>query len=131
MMMLDHGRNKWSGTAFAVWVEGVCALHDAPTVVASAIDQFDHLPEILTDIPDPGLTGVRIETEAPGISKAVGSNLGARALHAYKRVIFRNRIISARVRVIDIEAHHRREQVINALTGPLGSEPLVPSPVVI
>src|SRR6185503_1783041 len=82
MVMLDHGGDKWSRTPLAVGVERVGTFHHAPTMIASAADQFDHLPEILTHIPDPGLSRVRIETEAPWISEAVGPNLGARALHS-------------------------------------------------
>src|SRR2546426_626349 len=61
-----------------------------------------------------------IEAEAPWIPEAVGPNLGARALHIYKRVIFRNRVATSGIGVIDIKAHHHGEQVVQPLTGPVG-----------
>src|SRR5882762_212312 len=60
VVMLDHGRHERRGTALAVGMEGVGTLHYAPAMVASAIDQFDHLPEILADVPDPGLARMRV-----------------------------------------------------------------------
>ena len=55
------------------------AFHDAPAVIAAALDQLDHFPEILADIADPGLAGVGIEAEPPRIAKAVGPDFGPRA----------------------------------------------------
>src|SRR5437016_1969750 len=117
MVMLHHGRRKWSRAAFAVGVEGMGTLHDAPTVIAAPLDQLDHLPQILTDVTNPRLAGVGIETEAPSISEAVSPNLRARALPSHKRVVFRNRVVAPGVGVIDIQAHHRRQQVVQALAG--------------
>src|SRR2546427_2229236 len=97
MVMLDHWRYKWSRTAFAVWVEGMGTLHDAPAMIASAVDQLDHLPKVLTDIPNPGLASVGIEAETPWIPEAVSPNLRARALKVYEWVISRNRIGAAGV----------------------------------
>src|SRR5580704_13768417 len=71
VVMLHHGRRKRSWTAFAVGVEGMGTLHDAPTMIAAPLDQLDHLPQILTDIANPRLPGVGIEAEAPWISKTV------------------------------------------------------------
>src|SRR5262249_46222966 len=58
VVMLDDGRHERSGAALAVGVEGVGTFHDAPAMIASAIDEFDHLPEVLTDVPDPGLASM-------------------------------------------------------------------------
>ncbi len=61
-----------------------------------------------------------IETETPWISEAVGPNFGARVLHPYKRIIFRNRVVAAGVGMIDIQAHHCGEQVVHTLAGSVG-----------
>src|SRR4051794_8245288 len=55
MVMFDQGRDNRSWPAFAVRVERMSALHDAPAVIAAALHQLDHFPQVLTHIPDPRL----------------------------------------------------------------------------
>src|SRR5436309_284364 len=55
MVMFDHWRDNRSWPAFAVRVEGVSALHNAPSPIAAALHQLDHFPQFLTNIPDPRL----------------------------------------------------------------------------
>ena len=112
MVMLDNGRDEWSGAALTVGVKNMGSFHYAPAVITAGIDQLDHFPKILTHIPDPRLAGVRIKTEAPGIAEAIRTNFASRARHVDKRIVFRDRVIAARVGVIHVEAHHYREQVV-------------------
>src|SRR5262245_6987760 len=108
MVMLDNRRNQWSRTRFGIWVERMRALHDTPAMIAAAVDQFDHLPEILTDVPDPDLAGVRIEAEAPRIPEPISPDFRARAGGIDEGVVFRNAVIAAGVGMIDVELHHDR-----------------------
>ena len=92
-------------------------------MIAAPADQLDELPEILPHVPDPGLSGDRIEAEAPWIAKTVGPDLLPGPGHADEGIVLGNGIGPARVRPLHVEPHHDRQQVVHVLTGvlPIGA----------
>ena len=115
MVMFDNRRHDRRRPAFGIRVKRVCAFLHAPAVIAAPAHQLDHFPQILSHIAHPGLPRHRIKAKPPGIAKTVGPDLTARARHVNEWVVFRDRIVAARTGVLDIEPHHHREQVVNAL----------------
>ena len=126
--MFHDGRDDGRGSRFRIGVEGVRALHHGPAVIAAPADQLDELPEILPHVPDPGLSGDRIEAEAPRVAKAVGPDLFPGAGHADEGVVRGDGIGSAGVRPLHVEPHHDRQQVVHVLAGvlPVGGTGAVP-----
>ena len=128
MVMLHHGGNNGSGTRLRFGMKGVGALHHGPAMITAPADQLDELPEILTHVPDPRLSGDRIEAEAPWIAKTVGPDFLPRPGYADEGVVLGNGIGPARVRPLHVEPHHDRQQVVDVLAGvlPVGGTGAVP-----
>ena len=128
VVMFHDGRDDGRGSGFRIGVEGVRALHHGPAVIAAPADQLDELPEILPHVPDPGLSGDRIEAEPPRVAKAVGPDLFTGPGHADEGIVLGNGIGPARVRPLHVEPHHDRQQVVDVLAGvlPVGGTGAVP-----
>src|ERR1041385_4667089 len=73
-----------------------------PSVVASFAKDIPLFPSVLADIADPDLTGLPIDTESPGMTKADGVKLAAQCVrvdwravkvrHAKERIIRRDTV---------------------------------------
>src|SRR5262249_25500716 len=120
VVMLDNRRDEGSRATAAIRVERMRTFHDAPAEVVARLDEQDHLPKILPNVAYPRLAGKRIEAEAPRIAKAVGIDFRARIRNTDEWVVLWDRVVAAGVRVIDVEAHHDSEQVVQALPRALG-----------
>src|SRR5262249_38069393 len=83
--------------------EGVCALVDAPAVVAALLDLQDALPQVLADLADPQLARGPVEAHLPRLPHAVGPDFRAGALHAHERVVLGDAVGLALVGVIDVD----------------------------
>src|SRR5206468_4302448 len=79
----------------------LAALHDAPTIVAAALDLVDQLPELPPDVANPQVAATPVEAHPPGVSKAIRPDLrpGPGALREW--VVGRDRVGTARTPAID------------------------------
>src|SRR5262245_11094067 len=104
--MFDDRRHDGRRSALAARLKWMRPFHHAPAVVGALKRQLDHFPNVLAYVADPGLTGFRIERESPWIAKAVSPDLGERAWGIHKWIVFRDRVISPRIRMVHVEPHH-------------------------
>ena len=95
--------------------------HDAPAVVAAALDEVDHLPQFPADIRDPQPSGV-VEGHPPRVSQPVRPHLAAGSRHADERVVDGDRIGAGRLvprgwlgTMVDVDPQHRREEILDRL----------------
>ena len=89
----------------------------APAVVAPLPHRPDHLPEVLADVADPEPSRLGIEAHPPGVAEPERPDLGPRPGVVDERVVLGDRVIPARVGMIDVEPHDDREQVVDPLPG--------------
>ena len=50
-------RQNGCGPAISRWLVRVASLHDIPAVIAAALDEVNHFPEVLPDVAGPQLAG--------------------------------------------------------------------------
>src|SRR5687768_3456288 len=117
MMMLHDGWHDGRRTALTSRLKCVRAFHHAPAVVSALMRKLDHFPNVLTDISDPGLAGLWIEREPPGISKPVCPDLRQRARCIHEWIVLGDRIVSPRIGMVHVQAHHYCVQVREVLAG--------------
>lgn len=67
MRMLDDRRDELRGTFRPFGTERVSSFSNAPAIVATFLDEVDHLPQVLSDFAAPHLTGRRVERELPNL----------------------------------------------------------------
>ena len=64
---------------------------------------------------DPEIARGLIERESPRIAQAISPQLAARSRDADERVVFRNTVLEARVGMVEINAQHPAQQVVEGL----------------
>ena len=106
-----------SRSARPLWVRRLPAFHDAPAVVAAALDVIEHLPQLPTHIADPQVARLPIEAHPPRVAKAVRPNLAARAFQIDERIVGWNAVVLSVVGVIDVDPQNARQQVADVLPG--------------
>jgi hypothetical protein len=119
MGMDDQGLHERVRAVLPFQIKGMSPFDDAPAVVVSAADNFDHFPLVLSDVTAPQIA-LRIEMDAPWIAKTVGPQLGPRAGDVEKRVVFRDRVFFAGCGMIDVDPQHARDQIADLLAGKIG-----------
>src|SRR5262245_38572811 len=100
MRMLDDGPLELTGAALALRPERMRTFLHAPAVIATAADQVNHFPQILSDLAGPEPPRRRIEAEFPDLPMAERPDFGAGARDADKRIVGRNGIRLIRRRPI-------------------------------
>src|SRR5262245_19941390 len=117
MRMFDDRLENRRGTLFAIGTEGMRTFVDAPAVVAATFDLVDRLPQILADFAGPEVAGLPVKAELPSLAETVRPQLRPRARHLDQRVILRNAVIAACIRMIDVDTNDAGEQVADILPG--------------
>src|SRR5262245_61097643 len=78
MRMLESGRQDRGGAMFVAGLNLLpAALHDAPAVIAAALNSINHFPKFPTHIRRPDIARLQIDAHSPRVAKAVGPDLGA------------------------------------------------------
>ncbi len=87
-------------------------------MVVALIDQVHGFPEVLPFAPTQTWPVAVVDVELPGIAQAVGIDFpGGRRDDREKRIVLRNRVIPARVRIVDVDPDERTGDVADILTG--------------
>ena len=115
--VLNDRRDDGRRAGRVVRVDWLAALHDAPAVVAAALDAEDHLPQIPADITHPQVTGLEVKTHPPRVAEAVRPDLRPGTERGGKRVVRWHTIGKAGVAAVDVDAQDRCQQVADVLPG--------------
>ena len=115
MRMRSDGWDDFAG-AFGLRFDGLRGLHGAPAVIPAALHEVDHLPQLPTDIAAPQ-TAFFVEADLPRIAKTEGVDLRHGAGRFHEGIVRRDGIRFAVLLVIDIDAQHAGEQVVQSLAG--------------
>ena len=115
--VLDYWSNDGRRAGRVVRVDRLAALHDAPAVVAAALDAEDHLPQVPADITHPQVTGLGVKTHPPWIAEAVRPDFRPGTERGGKRVVRWHTIGKAGVTAVDVDAQDRCQQIADVLTG--------------
>ena len=115
--VLDDRRDDGRRAGRVVWVDRLAALHDAPAVVAAALDAEDHLPQVPADIAHPQVAGLGVKTHPPRVAEAVRPDLRPGTERSGKRVVRRDSVGETWVEAVDVDAQDRRQQVADVLPG--------------
>ena len=110
---LQNGRRPQA----AIGPEGVAALLDAPAVVASRLDQIDHLPQVLAHFPGPQISGPAVEVHLPDLAQAVSPYLRTGALPAHEGVVLGNSVAHSGIGAVDVDPQNGGKQVGDILSG--------------
>ena len=113
--MFDDGCDEGSRPLFAIGAKGMSPFHHAPAVVASLLDQVNHLPQILPDFPSPQSTGGGVEAELPQLAKTVGINLRTCTGRVHEWVVAGNGIRAIVFGSIDVDSQQGGADVTNVL----------------
>ena len=92
----------------------------APAVVGALLDQVNLFPQVLPILADPELARLAVVAEPPRVPEAVSPHLGPGALAIDERVVFRYSVVSAWVRMIDVDPQYGPQQVVDGLAGQIG-----------
>src|SRR4051794_8709450 len=114
--MLDERWDELAGPFLPLGAKGVLPFHHAPPVVAAALDEIDHLPQVLADFAGPKALLV-VEAEFPDLAMAEGPDFAAGVFGADERIVLGNGILLATFGVIDINPQDRTEEVADVLAG--------------
>ena len=113
--MRGHGRNNGLG-ALGFGFDRLARLIRAPAMVAATLHEMNHFPQLPADIAAPQ-TPLGVEADLPRIAKAEGPDFrpGLRCLQ--KRIVGRNGVGLAVVRMIHVDAQDGRQQIADVLSG--------------
>ena len=94
----------------------VAPLIDAPAVVATALDEIDHLPQVLPHFagPEPFLP---VEAKLPHLPMAKRPDLASGAGSRDEWIVLGNRVGAVPLGMIHVDAKDRTEHVAEVLTG--------------
>src|SRR5262249_19631910 len=96
----------------ALGMEDVAPFGDTPAVVGPLLDQVSLLPQVLPILGDPELARWVVIAQPPRVAQTVGPQLGPGPLAIHERVVLRYPVAPAGVGVIDVDAQHGRQQVV-------------------
>src|SRR5262245_54411710 len=104
MTVLERGHNDRGWSEFAVKIERMAPLIDAPPVILTAPKKIDRFPKVLAIASHPDLAGLWVNAHAPGIAQAVRPVFRSCIFHPDKWIVLRYRVRSCGIRMIDINA---------------------------
>src|SRR5262249_32596616 len=113
--MLNDGHGEFPWAFFAFGPEGGFALHDAPPVVAPALNEPDHLPKILPHFAAPE-SFLTVEAEFPNLSMTERPDFAPSARRVDERIILGNGVRALAIGMVHVDAQNRAEQVTEILT---------------
>src|SRR5262245_52757839 len=102
--MFDGRRSERRRAELAREVERMASFVNAPTVVCPSLDEVNRLPEILATISYPDLAALRIGRHAPWIPETERPGFRAYLIHSDKRIVFRYRVGSPGLGMVDVDA---------------------------
>ena len=108
--MRGDGRRNRREIAGGLRLDRVARLHRAPAIVAAALDEMDHFPELPADIANPEAPPT-IKAHLPGIAKAEGPDFRTNIGATNEGIVRRNAILEAPPGCIDINTQDGRQNV--------------------
>src|SRR5262249_32742993 len=103
VVMFEGRIDNWRRPAFAIGVEGMAALGDAPAVVGPLLEEIHLLPQILAVLSDPDVAGLLVHRHAPRIAEAVRPDFGTGILEIDEGIVRRHRVGLTGGRMIDVD----------------------------
>ena len=120
MRMLERRLHVRMRAGLAFQVKRMAAFVNAPAVVLALVDLVNLLPQILSVLSDPDVTGLRVGRHSPRISQAVRPSFRSDSFLPDERVVFGDGVLSPFVRMVDVQSQDLGQQMIEALSGEVG-----------
>ena len=117
MRVLDDRLDEFARTFGPLRPERVPAFPDTPAVIAAALDDVNHLPQVLPDFAGPHRSVGRVPAELPDLAMTVRPDFRASICDADERVVFGNGVRQVAGLMINVQPEDRAKQVADVLSG--------------